>query len=596
MALASRLGRLTRVRRLGAGGFATVWLYRDPELDSDVAVKALADHWAERDDVRERFLDEARLLRRADSDHVVRVHDVGESDGTPYFVMTYADGGTVADLVGEPRPPAEVVDLVRQAGAGLERLHGLGVVHRDVKPRNLLLTTGADGARRLMVADLGVAKALELGSGITQVVGTPAYMAPEQADPVGGVDVRADVHALGAVAHTLLTGRTIRDAEPGAPVPDALRAVVERAVDPDRERRWPDVRSFVDAFTRAAGGTPEDGRTILADAAPSPRRRRTPVVLVGAAVAVLLLLGAAVGGATLVGSDAPVPDGQSVSDPLLRAPAMSLGSDWDRRPRDRTHADYDRNDGTRLSLDVARVDLPPELVAELAARRSSTLTGYEENRLSRLPASARGPWQDGWQVLYRWTDRDGEVIEGWTWFLGNATATVGYVGVRTAPESADRFRATLEDAREQVLDPRPSVPPSTDAEPVDVDPTALDDPDDPWAGSTRLRGLTCSTVDRPTRVAVAPVPRRWRFEAGTIAPCRASASGGRSIVLAPAPGAASEGRSRVTVDGLGAAYERVVVVAGGWRVVYSAPEGGLDETTVRALEDDFTGTPVDGEF
>ena len=81
------------------GGFASVWLYHDDELQSDVAVKALADNWAQRLDIRERFLEEARILRRADSDYVVRVYDLGEADGTPYFVMSYADQVTVANLI-----------------------------------------------------------------------------------------------------------------------------------------------------------------------------------------------------------------------------------------------------------------------------------------------------------------------------------------------------------------------------------------------------------------------------------------------------------------------------------------------------------------
>ena len=113
MSLPQRLGRLRRVDRLGVGGFSSVWLYRDDELRSDVAVKALADNWAQREDVRERFLEEARILRAADSDHVVRVYDIGEADGTPYFVMTYADRGTVADLLKEGR-----ADLERTVVAG----------------------------------------------------------------------------------------------------------------------------------------------------------------------------------------------------------------------------------------------------------------------------------------------------------------------------------------------------------------------------------------------------------------------------------------------------------------------------------------------
>ncbi len=268
MSVPERLGRLRRVERLGSGGFATVWLYRDDELDSLVAVKALADNWAHRADVRERFLGEARMLRRADSDNVVRVHDIGVTDDdTPFFVMTYADRGTVADLVesGEPVEPAVALSVIEQAAAGLAVIHGTGIVHRDVKPQNLLLTSTADGGIRVLVADLGVAKALLHATGITQVVGTPSYMAPEQAHMETPLDARADVHALGAVAYHLLTSRPARAGDmasllraelPPAPssvssVPASYDAVLLRALHPDRDERWPDVLTFAQALRRA---------------------------------------------------------------------------------------------------------------------------------------------------------------------------------------------------------------------------------------------------------------------------------------------------------------------------------------------------------
>lgn len=281
MPLPERLGRLERRERLGVGGFATVWLYHDAELDSDVAVKALAENWAQRLDVRERFLEEARILRRADSDHVVRVHDIGEADGTPYFVMTYADRGSLAQLIepGQPLPPPVALDLVAQAASGLRVLHELGVVHRDVKPQNLLLRSGGSAGDRLLVADLGVAKAMLHASGLTQVVGTPAYMAPEQAFGEG-VDTRADVHALAAVAYQLLTGRQARElsipelAHAGAPVapsqvepslPVEVDAVLLRALDPSPEVRHADVDGFVAALRGAlAPELGSDGTTRVA--------------------------------------------------------------------------------------------------------------------------------------------------------------------------------------------------------------------------------------------------------------------------------------------------------------------------------------------
>ncbi len=296
-----------------------MWLYRDDELDSDVAVKALADNWAQRLDIRDRFLQEARILRRADSDHVVRVYDVGEVDGTPYFVMTYADLGTVADLLAREHrlPLGRTLDLVTQAGAGLAVLHHHGSIHRDIKPANLLLRSDGDGVR-LMVSDLGVAKAMLHASGLTHVVGTPAYMAPEQA--VGlGVDERADVYALAAVTYHLLTGQvahsgsisdlaTLQTPTPPselADLPPEVDEIVRRGLAADPEDRWPNVRSFVNALQALA---PSADRTLLvsppeavratADTVDAPARGSgARLLLVLACVAVFL---ACFGGALAV--------------------------------------------------------------------------------------------------------------------------------------------------------------------------------------------------------------------------------------------------------------------------------------------------------
>ncbi|WP_020145123.1 serine/threonine-protein kinase [Terracoccus sp. 273MFTsu3.1] len=208
------IGRYQLRHRLGAGAFATVWLAHDPDLAVPVAIKVLADNWSSDLDIRHRFLAEARLLRRLSDDRVVRVHDLGElDDGRPYFVMDYVDGGTVADVLravvasDEARDPARALAIGADAARGLHVLHEHGVVHRDVKPGNLLLTDRG-GRDHVVIADLGMAKALAESSGLTVTAGTPAYMAPEQAHGTKGFDERADVYAAAAVTYALLTGRS----------------------------------------------------------------------------------------------------------------------------------------------------------------------------------------------------------------------------------------------------------------------------------------------------------------------------------------------------------------------------------------------------
>ena len=270
----SRIGRYAVRRRIGSGGFATVWLAYDEQLDSPVAVKVLAENWTEDHHVRQRFLEEGRFLRKVESPHVVSVYDAGElDDGRPYLVMSYADQGTLADrLEIEGLTTGQALEVVRQVGDGLAALHERGVLHRDVKPANVLFRTveaPRDGSPvRAMLADLGLGKALDMSSRLTMVAGTPSFVAPEQAqgEPL---DARADQYSLGALSYLLLTGRApfrhaslSAAADPGEPPPmsgeglelsDGVEGVVRRALDPDRERRWPDVASYVAALAEALG-------------------------------------------------------------------------------------------------------------------------------------------------------------------------------------------------------------------------------------------------------------------------------------------------------------------------------------------------------
>jgi serine/threonine-protein kinase len=196
-------GRYRLERPLGHGGMATVYLAHDEELHRPVAIKLLAEHLAADAALRKRFLREARLAARLSHPNVVSVYDAGEADdGRPFIVMEHVPGTTLAEL-GQIAPE-KAVELAIQACRGLAHAHAAGLVHRDVKPQNLLLRE--DGT--VKVADFGIARAAET-TALTQVgtvLGTAAYLSPEQA--LGEeVTAAADVYSLGAVLYELLGGR-----------------------------------------------------------------------------------------------------------------------------------------------------------------------------------------------------------------------------------------------------------------------------------------------------------------------------------------------------------------------------------------------------
>jgi serine/threonine protein kinase len=241
-------GRYLIENTLGHGGMAVVYLAQDRELRRPVALKLLAENLAGDGDFRERFVREARLAARLSHPNVVHVYDAGEDEGRPFIVMEYVAGETLAHVLVRRRkvPPGEAAALARQAAIGLQHAHDAGLVHRDIKPQNLLLRD--DGV--LKIADFGIARAAEL-SRLTQlgtVLGTASYLSPEQAlgEEVGP---QADIYSLGAVLYELLTGRPpyefsslaeltekqrtgtivpVRDVEPA--VPGSLEAIVMRCL------------------------------------------------------------------------------------------------------------------------------------------------------------------------------------------------------------------------------------------------------------------------------------------------------------------------------------------------------------------------------
>jgi serine/threonine-protein kinase len=188
---------------------ATVDLAHDTELDRPVALKRLAENLARDADLQRRFIREARLSARLAHPNVVRVFDVGEDDGRPFIAMEYVEGETLAELVARRGrlPAAEAATLGTQMCAGLAAAHAAGLVHRDVKPQNLLL--GTDGLLKL--GDFGIAAGHE-GTRLTlagTVLGTAGYLAPEQARGEQ-VTAAADIYAVGAVLYELVTGVVAR--------------------------------------------------------------------------------------------------------------------------------------------------------------------------------------------------------------------------------------------------------------------------------------------------------------------------------------------------------------------------------------------------
>ncbi len=250
---------------IGRGGMAVVYRARDVRLRRRVAIKVLPPELAYRTEVRTRFLREAEMAARLSHPHIVPIYSVDETDGLVYFVMGLVDGESLASrLHHEPRPSLEFVRRVlREVADALGYAHSQGVVHRDIKPDNILLEASTG---RALVTDFGIARAAEGDQRLTATgiaVGTPAYMSPEQAMGERAVDGRADLYALGIVGYQMLAGELPFQAtntpamlmkhlserpRPLAHSRDDLPAnlvhAIDRALEKGRDQRWRDASDF----------------------------------------------------------------------------------------------------------------------------------------------------------------------------------------------------------------------------------------------------------------------------------------------------------------------------------------------------------------
>ena len=278
---ARTLGKYQLLDRVGVGSFGTVYKARDPELDRMVAIKLpRSGNWAVQEDI-ERFLREARSVARLTHPSIIPVYEIGRSEHTLYLVSEFVRGTTLAELLSLRRPvPRESAQLVATIADALDYAHRMGVVHRDVKPANIMLDDR--GTPRLM--DFGLARCDTADVTMTidgQVLGTPAYMSPEQARGESRkVDGRSDVYSLGVILYHLLTGelpfrgttqmllRQVLHDEPRRPrslshlVPRDLETICLQAMAKEASRRYATARELADDLRRFLQGEPIHARPI----------------------------------------------------------------------------------------------------------------------------------------------------------------------------------------------------------------------------------------------------------------------------------------------------------------------------------------------
>jgi dienelactone hydrolase len=304
------VGKYRVVEEIGRGGMGVVYKAEDIRLQRCVALKFLPPHLADSAELKERFLIEARAAAALSHPNICVIHEVGESEERPYIAMEYVEGDTLRDRIKKgPLKPEEALGIVTQVAAGLGEAHGKGIIHRDIKSANIMIT--AKGQAKVM--DFGLAK-LRGGSSLTKsqtTLGTVAYMSPEQARGEE-VDGRTDLWSLGVVLYEMLTGelpfrgdrdlsvihsiiheepRPLRQRKP--PVPDELQQVVSRALRKNRDSRYSsagdmlrDLRAYEAALQADAAGV-FNLRSLV-------KRFRRPVVAIPTALAVIVIGAAAV--------------------------------------------------------------------------------------------------------------------------------------------------------------------------------------------------------------------------------------------------------------------------------------------------------------
>jgi serine/threonine-protein kinase len=282
---------------LGRGGMATVYRGYDPRFEREVAVKVLPSEMLHADpQFRLRFEREAKIIAQLEHTAIVPVYDVGESEGQPYFVMRYMNGGSLSERI--KAGGVTIDEAARILGAiapGLDEAHSKGIVHRDIKPSNILF----DRRGNPYISDFGIAKLTQAQAGNvtgSAIIGTPAYMAPEQAQGIE-VDGRADIYALGIILFEMLTGKQPYEADTPMAVaikhitdpvphirqtnpklPEGMEAVIQKAMAKRREERFSTAVEMITALLDVSRGQPSEMRTQVAVSKPAIQESKQQAV------------------------------------------------------------------------------------------------------------------------------------------------------------------------------------------------------------------------------------------------------------------------------------------------------------------------------